>query len=71
MHKFYYLKAGLSVILVFVGIKMILIDIYKIPIGISLGFIMLVIFISIYASFQKIKKETAADGTQKKTGKNT
>lgn len=71
MHKFYYLKAGLSVILVFVGIKMILIDIYKIPIGISLGFIMLVIFISIYASFQKIKKETEADGTQKKTGKNT
>ncbi len=57
MHKFYYLKAGLSVILVFVGIKMMLIDIFKIPIGISLAFITLVIFISIYASFQKIKKQ--------------
>lgn len=57
MHKFYYLKAGLSVILVFVGIKMMLVDIYKIPIGISLGFITLVILISVYASFRKIKKE--------------
>lgn len=55
IHKFYYLKAGLSVILIFVGIKMLLIDIYKIPIGISLGFITLVIFISIYASVQKNK----------------
>jgi len=71
MHKFYYLKAGLAVILVFVGIKMMLIDIYKIPIGISLGFITLVIIISVYASLQKNKKETLIDGTQKKTGKNT
>ena len=55
IHKFYYLKAGLSVILVFVGIKMMLIDIYKIPIGISLGFIALVVIISIYASVQKNK----------------
>lgn len=55
IHKFYYLKAGLSVILVFVGIKMLLIDIYKIPIGISLGFIALVVIISIYASVQKNK----------------
>ncbi len=57
IHKFYYLKAGLSVILVFVGIKMILIDIYKIPIGISLGFITLVIVISVYASLKKNKRE--------------
>ena len=70
IHKFHYLKAGLSVILVFVGIKMMLIDIYKIPIGISLGFITLVILISVYASLQKNKKETIIHGTQKKTGKN-
>jgi len=34
---------------------MLLIDIYKIPIGISLGFIALVVIISIYASVQKNK----------------
>ncbi|MBX7042516.1 MAG: TerC family protein [Ignavibacteria bacterium] len=56
IYKFYYLKAGLSVILVFVGIKMMLIDIYKIPIGISLGFVSLVILISVIASVIKNRK---------------
>src|SRR3990170_594917 len=36
---FIYLKYGLAAILVFVGIKMCIADFYKIPIGISLGFI--------------------------------
>ena len=56
IYKFYYLKAGLSVILVFVGIKMMLIDIFKIPIGISLGFVSLVILISVIASVLKNRK---------------
>ncbi len=56
IYKFYYLKAGLSVILVFVGIKMMLIDIYKIPIGVSLGFVALVIVISVMASIRKNKQ---------------
>ncbi len=56
IYKFYYLKAGLSVILVFVGIKMMLIDIYKIPIGVSLGFVALVIVISVIASIRKNKQ---------------
>src|SRR5688572_23542789 len=34
--KFYYLKLGLSVVLVFVGIKMVMVDLYKIPVGLSL-----------------------------------
>jgi tellurite resistance protein TerC len=37
--KFYYLKLGLSVVLVFVGIKMVMVDLYKIPVGLSLGVI--------------------------------
>ena len=41
---------GLSVILVFVGIKMLLAHIYKIPIGISLAFIGGVLLISILVS---------------------
>jgi tellurite resistance protein TerC len=36
-NKFHLLNYGLAVILVFIGTKMCLIDIYKIPVGISLG----------------------------------
>lgn len=35
--RFSMLKYGLSVILVFIGIKMLIIDFFHIPIGISLG----------------------------------
>lgn len=41
--KFVYLKYGLSVVLTFIGIKMLLIDVYKIPTVISLGVIALLI----------------------------
>src|SRR5919107_1674526 len=43
IHKFHYLKLGLSVVLVFVGAKMLLTDVYKVPIGLSLGVIALVL----------------------------
>lgn len=48
--KFYYLKLGLSVVLVFVGIKMSIVDLYKIPVGLSLGVIALILTTSIVAS---------------------
>jgi tellurite resistance protein TerC len=47
---FHYLPYGLSLILVFVGIKMLLVDIYKIPIGIALGTVAAILAISIIAS---------------------
>lgn len=50
VHKFHYLKLGLSVVLTFVGIKMVLLDIYKIPTALSLGVIATVLTISILAS---------------------
>jgi tellurite resistance protein TerC len=50
MDKFHYLKLGLSVILVFVGIKMTIIDLYKIPVGASLGVIAGILVISVIAS---------------------
>lgn len=37
IRKFHYLKMGLSVILVFVGIKMLIADLFTIPIGVSLA----------------------------------
>lgn len=55
MHRFVYLKIGLSVILVWVGIKMALHDVYKIPTTISLAVIILVIAIAITASLIKTK----------------
>jgi tellurite resistance protein TerC len=50
MRLFHYLPYGLSFILVFVGIKMLLVDIYKIPIGIALGTVAGVLVISVIAS---------------------
>ena len=50
MDKFYYLKLGLSTVLTFVGIKMVLVDIYKIPVLVSLGVIAIILTISVVAS---------------------
>ena len=50
MQLFHYLPYGLSLILVFVGIKMLLVDIYKIPIGVALGTVAAVLAISVIAS---------------------
>jgi hypothetical protein len=50
MEMFTYLKVGLSFVLGFVGIKMILVDIYKIPITVSLGIIGGLLALSILAS---------------------
>ena len=54
MDKFRYLKEGLSIILVWVGVKMIVSHaLFKIPTWVSLVVITLVIAISIIASFRK------------------
>jgi tellurite resistance protein TerC len=37
IQRFTHLKTGLSIVLIFVGGKMLLMDVYKIPIGVSLG----------------------------------
>lgn len=51
IHRFHYLKVGLSVVLVFVGLKMLAVDVYKVPIGVSLGVIVLVLGASTAASW--------------------
>ncbi len=60
MGKFSYLKLGLAVVLVFVGIKMTLVDLWKIPTPISLGVIASVITISIVASLVKDRRNQSA-----------
>ena len=57
MDKFQYLKFGLSAVLVFIGVKMVIADFYKIPIGVSLGVVAGILTISILASLWKARKE--------------
>lgn len=52
VHRFWLLSYGLAVVLVFVGIKMLLIDLYKIPIEWSLVFIAITITGSILLSLR-------------------
>ena len=51
--KFVYLKVGLSVVLIFVGAKMLLMDLYKVPIAASLGIIAGILGLSIVVSLLK------------------
>jgi tellurite resistance protein TerC len=59
IHRFVYLKVGLSFILVWVGIKLALHDVVKVPTLLSLGIIVAVITIAIVASLIKTKGQTA------------
>ena len=48
--RFHLLKYGLAVILMFIGVKMLLLDVYKIPVGIALGIVGLILLASVAAS---------------------
>jgi tellurite resistance protein TerC len=52
MHRFVHLKAGLAAILVFVGVKMLLIDVWKVPIWLSLTVIATSITVAVVASLR-------------------
>lgn len=55
MHKFEYLKVGLSFVLAFIGTKMMIMDFYKIPIGLSLGIVASILIASVVFSLIKTK----------------
>jgi tellurite resistance protein TerC len=50
IHRFHYLKIGLSVVLVFVGTKMLASDVYEVPVAASLAVIVFVLGIAMAAS---------------------
>lgn len=50
MQLFYYLKYGLSAILVLIGLKMLLSDVIHVPVAFSLGIVVVVLALSIIAS---------------------
>lgn len=70
MDKFAYLRIGLAAILAFVGIKMLIVDLYKIPILISLSVICGILVLSIIASIlrpaEKIVDPKHAEGADGK-----
>jgi tellurite resistance protein TerC len=53
--RFHYLSYGLAAVLVFIGAKMMLIDFYKIPIGVSLSVVAAIIATSMLVSWFKPK----------------
>jgi tellurite resistance protein TerC len=55
MDRFHYLKVGLALILSFVGVKMLLMDVWKIPIGVSLGAIALILVGAVAASWLRLR----------------
>lgn len=59
MHRFIYLKIGLALVLVWVGIKMGLHDIWKVPTTLSLAVIITILTVAIVASFVASKNNPA------------
>jgi tellurite resistance protein TerC len=56
MARFYYLKLGLAVVLSFVGVKMVLADIYHLPTTLSLAVIAVVLATAIIASVVRARR---------------
>lgn len=48
--RFHLLKYGLAAVLMFIGVKMLLLDAYKIPVAIALGIVALILLASVVAS---------------------
>ncbi|HEX8410313.1 MAG TPA: TerC family protein [Thermoanaerobaculia bacterium] len=65
--KFHFLKYGLAIVLLFVGVKMIVAEWYKIPILVSLGVIGLVLLASVIASMiwpRHVELEVSSDALE-------
>jgi TerC family integral membrane protein len=57
--RFHLLKYGLAMVLVFVGAKMLIVDVYKIPVGLSLGVVGLIIASFMFASLWVTRRKAA------------
>jgi tellurite resistance protein TerC len=60
MDRFVYLKHGLALVLIFVGGKMLLSTVYKLPIAISLGVVAGILAVSIFASMWVTRRAYSA-----------
>jgi tellurite resistance protein TerC len=69
MHRFIYLKLGLGLVLIWVGIKLVLqVDIYKMPTWLSLGVVAVIIAVSIAASLIVTRRGDDPPETDSLTG---
>lgn len=59
IHLFRYLHYGLSAILVFVGVKMLLSEVFRIPVKVALGVVAVVLLVSILASVWRPARRVA------------
>ncbi len=57
MNSFYYLKYGLSLVLVFIGLKMLIADLYHIPVFVSLVVVIGILIVSVGASVVRNRKQ--------------
>ena len=55
--KFHLLSYGLSIILIFIGVKMCLIDIYKMPVTVSLGVVVAILAVTMIWSVRRAKPQ--------------
>ena len=60
--RFSLLKYGLALVLIFIGVKMLLLDVIKIPVAISLGVVALIIGVSVVLSLRRTAGGTATVG---------
>ena len=60
VHRFVYLHYGLAVVLVFIGAKMLLMDFYKIPTGVSLIVVAGIMAISVLLSLRHARNDPTA-----------
>ncbi len=56
--RFTLLKYGLAIVLMFIGVKMMLIDVFKIPVFVSLGAVAAIIAVSVVLSLRREAKRT-------------
>ena len=67
MRLFHYLHFGLSIILVFIGLKMLVADIYKIPAVVALTIVVAILAISVIASLLKPRSpEMSTESSERK-----
>ncbi len=59
MHRFIYLKLGLALVLVWVGVKMLLLDLYKIPTAASLAVVAVILTVTVVASWTSTRGTAA------------
>ena len=60
--KFHLLSYGLAVVLVFIGTKMLLIDVYKIPVLVSLGVVVAILAVTMVWSVKTAPRDSAPAG---------